>query len=168
MFFIWLNKSIYISMSRRCGSRICVKGGKQDFADIAQWSRGSGKNLGLKIGGSVGGGGAPRSSPRSTPGCDGLCPSIWIMEDALQHDSFIALRGQQNINYSKIQKLKNLTKALPLLVLVHPSPTHPIHHHHHPPFHLSPISQVPFPMYLRWDVQKRSLDSGVCFTSATR
>ena len=40
----------------RCGFRICVRGGpKQDFADIAQRSHGSGKNLGLKIGGRGGG-----------------------------------------------------------------------------------------------------------------
>ena len=38
---------------------LCRGGGSQDFADIAQWSRGSGKNLGLKMG-DQGGGRAPR------------------------------------------------------------------------------------------------------------
>ena len=40
-------------------------GGSRDFADIAQWSRGGGKNLGLKMGGQGGvpGPRAPRPPP---------------------------------------------------------------------------------------------------------
>ena len=39
------------------------KGPKRDFADIVQWSCGSGKNLGLKIGGHIG----PTPPLRSAP-----------------------------------------------------------------------------------------------------
>ena len=42
-------------------------GPSRDFADIAQQSCGSGKNLGLKMGGE-GGGPGPQAPPRSAPG----------------------------------------------------------------------------------------------------
>ena len=40
---------------------LCKGGGSRDFADIAQWSHGGGKNLGLKTGGS--GGPGPQAPP---------------------------------------------------------------------------------------------------------
>ena len=52
----------------RCGSRIYVRGGgSRDFADIAQRSRGSGKNLGLKMGVQGGGGRTPSPPPPPDP-----------------------------------------------------------------------------------------------------
>ena len=53
-----------VTLKIKCGSRICVRGGpSQDFADIAQGSRG-GKNLYLKMGGQ--GVGPPRSAPEKS------------------------------------------------------------------------------------------------------